>query len=185
MSRYLHLRAVSDAATARRRSGLSRASSLVLLGVMASMVAAFGLPMAAASATSAPRAAAPRVVAPRVAAPRTSIFCGYADNAAKGTSVSAGATALTPSSIEAEYSKLKSEETFVEANTPGSLKPDFVLLFGYVNKFISLLAGVHYNYLKLTTADFKTFETSDTKQVTAAEKAINSYLTNTCHIKTT
>jgi hypothetical protein len=139
---------------------------------MSSVIAAFGLPMAAASAVSAPRALAPR----------TSVFCGYANNASKSTSVSSAA--LTPTSLEASYAKLKTEETFIVANTPGQLKPDFVLLFSYVNKFISVMASVKYNYLKLTPTELKSFETADTKQVTAAEKAINLYLTNTCHIKT-
>jgi hypothetical protein len=173
MSRYLHLRAVSDGATPRRRLGPSRASTLLLLGVMSSVIAAFGLPMGAASAAS----------APRVVAPRTSIFCGYANNAAKSTSISSAA--LTPTSIEASYTKLKTEESFIEANSPAQIKPDFVLLFGYLNKFISIMASVKYNYAKLTPTELKSFATADTKQVTAAEKAINSYLTNTCHIKTT
>jgi hypothetical protein len=171
MSRYLHLRAVSDAANPRRRPGSSRVSAVLLVGVMSSVIAAFGLPMAASAAS-----------APRALTPRTSIFCGYADNASKSTAVP---TSLTPASIEASYAKLKTEESFIEANSPGQIKPDFLLLFGYLNKFIAILASVQYNYLKLTPTEFKSFETADTKQVTAAEKAINVYLTTTCHIKTT
>jgi hypothetical protein len=169
MSRYLHLR-LSDAATPRRRIGSSRASVLVLLGVMSSVIAAFGLPMAAASAAT----------APRVAAPRTSIFCGYANNAAKSTSESPAA--LTPASLEASVTKLKTEEAYVLANSPAQVKPDFVTLFTYFNKFVSLLAAAKYNFLKLTPTEFKSFETLDSKQVTAAEKAVKAYVTNTCHL---
>src|ERR1700722_12459948 len=109
MFRFLHLRAVSEAPNQRRQSGSSRASTLLLLGVMSSVIAAFGLPMAAASAASTPRAAAPR----------TSIFCGDADNAAKSTAESPAA--LTPTSLQATFTKLKSEEAFVLANSPGQI----------------------------------------------------------------
>jgi hypothetical protein len=170
MSRYLHLRAVSDAPAPRRRDAASRASVLVLLGVMSSVIAAFGLPMAAASAAT----------APRVAAPRTSIFCGYANNAAKSTAVSP--TTLTPTSLQASFTKLKAEEAYVLANSPGQVKPDFVVLFTYFNKFVAVLAAAKYNFLKLTPTELKSFETLDTKQVTAAEKAIKLYVTNTCHL---
>jgi hypothetical protein len=173
MSRYPHLRATSDGPTSRRRVGPSRASAILLLGVMSSVIAAFGLPMAAASAATAPRAAAPR----------TSVFCGYANSASKSTSISSAA--LSPTSLQASYAKLKTEESFIIANSPGQLKPDFVLLFSYLNKFVSILASVKYNYLKLTPTELKSFESADTKQVSAAEKAINSYLTTTYHIKTT
>jgi hypothetical protein len=173
MSRYPHLRAGTDTETPGRRIGSSRVSALLLLGVISSLIAAFGLPMAAATAAS----------APRVAAPRTSIFCGDANNASKSTAISP--TAFTPTSLEASFTKVKTEESYIESNAPGSIKPDFVTLFTYFNKFVSVLAAAKYNFLKLTRTEVKSFETLDSSQVTAAEKAIKSYVTNICHLSTT
>jgi len=171
MSRYLHLRALSNAATRRPRVGPRRASALVLLGALSTVVVAFGLPMGAVSAASAPRALAPR----------TSVFCGYANNASKSTSI----TSLTPTSMAATYSKLKSEESFVLANSPAQLKGDFTALFSYLNKFIAELAAVKYNYLKLTPTQLKAFSSGDTKQFQADVKSIDTYLTKVCGLKTT
>jgi hypothetical protein len=173
MSRYLHLRSLSNATPGRLRVGPRRASALVLLGALSTVIAAFGFPMGAASAASVPRALAPR----------TSVFCGYADNASKSTSISS--TSLTPSSMAATYSKLKSEETFILANSPSQLKGDFTALFGYLNKFIAELAAVKYNYLKLTPTEIKAFSTADTKQFQADVKSIDTYLTKVCGLKTT
>lgn len=171
MSRSLHLRTSSNSRASRLRVGSSRVSVIVLLGAMSTVITAFELPMGAASAASAPRAVAPR----------TSTFCSYAANASKSTSVSP--TALTPASMQAIYTKLKSEETFIVANSPSQLKGDFTTLFTYVNKFISILASVKYNFTKLSLTQDKAFSSGDTKQVQAAIKAINAYLTNVCHVK--
>jgi hypothetical protein len=159
----------------RPRIGVSRFSSIVLLGAVSTMIAALGLPMATASATS-----APRIAVTRTAVPQTSTFCGYAANAAKSTSASAASTA---SSLQATFAKLKSEEGFVLAKSPAQLKGDFSTLFTYLNKFIAVLASVKYNFSKLTVVQEKAFASADTKQVQAAEKAITTYLTNVCHVK--
>jgi hypothetical protein len=136
----------------------------VLLGAMSTVVAALGLPTGAASAST---------------APRTSTFCGFAANEAKGTSVS---PATTPGSLEAEFTKLKSEESFVLSASPSQLKGDFTTIFTYLNKFISVLASVKYDFAKLSLAQEKEFATADTKQVTAAVSAIKVYLKNVCHV---
>jgi hypothetical protein len=182
MSRYLHLRTSSNRLVRRPRIGPSRLSAIILLGAMSTVITAFGLPMGAASAASTPRVVAPRVAVPRVAVPQTSTFCGYAANAAKSTSPSASA-AGTAASIQASFTKLKSEETFILANSPSQLKGDFTTLFSYLNKFIAILASVKYNFSKLTLTQEKAFSSADTKQVQAAVKAINTYLTNVCHVK--
>jgi hypothetical protein len=174
MSRYLHLRAVSNSGANRLRIGPSRVSAIVLLGAFSTVIAAFGLPMGAASATSAPRAVAPR----------TSVFCSYADNASKSTS-STSNVSLTPASMQATYSKLKSEESFILANSPSQLKGDFQELFGYLNKFIAALAAVKYNFEKLSATEIKSFSTADTKPFQAAVKSIDTYLTKVCGLKTT
>jgi hypothetical protein len=171
MSRYLHLRATSRRTQTRPRSAFARASAVVLLGAISSVIAAFGLPVGAAFAAS----------APAVAAPRTSTFCGLAANEAKGSSVSPAS--FTPASLQATYTKLKSEESFVQANSPSQLKGDFTTLFTFLNKFISILTSVKYNFAKLSPAQLKTFSTADTKQVQAASKAIDAYVTNVCHVK--
>jgi len=171
MSRSLHLGSLSNATPVQLRVGPKRASALVLLGALSTVIAAFGFPMGAASAAS----------APRVLAPRTSVFCSYANNASKSTSPSS----LTPSSMAASYSKLKSEESFILANSPAQLKGDFTALFTYLNKFIAELAAVKYNYLKLTPTELKAFSSADTKQFKADVKSIDTYLTKVCGLKTT
>ena len=93
MSRSLNLRAVSHRRATRLRVGPARVSAIVLLGAMSTVITAFGLPMGAASAASAPRALAPR----------TSTFCSYAENASKSTSISP--KAVTPASIQASFTK--------------------------------------------------------------------------------
>jgi hypothetical protein len=172
MSRSLNLRAVSHRRATRLRVGPARVSAIVLLGAMSTVITAFGLPMGAASAASAPRALAPR----------TSTFCSYAENASKSTSISP--KAVTPASIQASFTKLKSEEKFIISNSPSQIKGDFTTLFTYLNKFIAILASVKYNFTKLSLSQEKAFSSANTKQVQAAVKAINVYLTNVCHVKT-
>lgn len=54
MSRYSHPRAISSSRAGRLRVGSSRVSAIMLLGAMSSVITAFGLPIGAASAVSAP-----------------------------------------------------------------------------------------------------------------------------------
>lgn len=166
MSRYLRLRANSSSRTGQLSVGPSRVAAVLLLGALSTLIAAIGIPMGAASAAS---------------APRTSTFCGYAANASKSTSVSPAT--LTPASLQASFTKLKSEESYITANSPSQLKGDFTTLFTYFNKFIAILASVKYNFTKLSLAQEKAFGASDTKQVQAAVKAIDAYVKNVCHLK--
>jgi hypothetical protein len=178
MSRYLDSPSCLEAAADRPRGTRSRTHALVLVGMLCAVIATFGLPLAVASAST----TAPRMTATASAvAPRTSTFCTLAASETKSSSLSP--TTLTPTSLQATYTKLKSEEGFILANSPSQLKGDFQALFTFLNKIIGELSAVKYNFEKLSTTQLKTFESGNTKQLQAAVKSIDAYLTNVCKIK--
>lgn len=167
--------------TARRVSGSLLASLVATIAVLAAT-------LGAASATTthnlgrATRVAAVQKdlalvsVRPAISA---GTFCGYAKNSQHATPSSADASA-TPTSLQAEWNQMKAEEPLVLSYVPSAIKSDYQVFFNFANKFYAALASVHWNFLKLTTAQFESLITSNQKQLTAASQAIQNYLKKTC-----
>ena len=114
-----------------------------------------------------------------IAVGKTSAFCRDAANAAKSNASSAASD--TPASLANLYKQLKSEESLVLADSPSQIHGDFQTLFNYFNKFYGELASVGYNILKLP-ASFISSLSSQTAPLTAASKAITTYLKKACGI---
>ena len=160
-------------------SGVRRANipGLLLVGALSSMIAAFALPMGAASAAARPAARSALAVAPR-----TSTFCTDAVNAAKHSSTSGASTAKAPT-LQQSYAALKSEEPVVLSQAPSQIKPDFQALFNYLNGFYSALSNVKFQYSKLPISYYEGLAKLNIKQITADGKAIQTYVQNVCHVK--
>ncbi len=160
------------------------AGALLLLGPLAMLIATIGISNAGASTSSSARTAssiaATTTAIAGLATPKSSQFCTYAENASKSSTTSAFSE--KPSSLLASFQKLKSEEPAILAESPSQIRGDFQTLFNYFNGFYGELAKVGYNFLKLPHSYLATLESSASR-VEVASKAITSYLTKTCGIK--